>query len=121
MITVKILEDDDVIYAEDWCRPLQIVSMSGGSSDHYSFKSQYTGCPENNVEWVKVKDVIGSCWFGKTVLQFHKDLEKFNSRYEFVRGDVPKSHQLNMKGYNSLWGMEQERKRINHEIDDIPF
>lgn len=117
MIQVNILEPDDVIYAEDWCRPLQIVSMNGGHSDYYSFKSQYTGCPENNAEWVKVKHVIGSCWFGKTVKQFHKEFIKFNCRYEFVRGDIPKTNQLDMSGYNSLYEFEKEANKN----DDIPF
>ena len=99
MIKVSILEEDDIIYAEDWCRPLQIVSMNGGHSDYYSFRSCYSGTPENNAEWVKVKHVIGSCWFGKKV----KELNRDGARYEFLRGDVPISHQLDMRGYSSLY------------------
>jgi hypothetical protein len=120
MITVKILEDDDIIYAEDWCRPLQIVSMSGGHSDHYSFKSCYTGAPENNAKWVKVKDAVGDCWFGKTVKKYHKAMNKFGLQWEFMRGDIPKSHRLNMKGYNSLWEMKKSLPDDDYN-DDIPF
>jgi hypothetical protein len=37
MINVQILEANDIVDPEDWCRPLSIVSMSGGHSDYYSF------------------------------------------------------------------------------------
>lgn len=103
MITIQLLEDTDLIDPEDWCRPLQILPMSP-QSDYYSFKSCYSGQPENNVEWCKVKHVIGKCWFGKTVLEFHSRFKycqhSYEYRYEFVRGDIPKSHQLDMKDYN---------------------
>lgn len=99
MIQLQLLEDVDIICRDDWCRPLHLMSMSDGRSDGYSFKSQYSGGPENNLKWVRVRDAIGGCWFDKTV-------GEFNSRlmipYEFIRGDLPKNHQLNMTGYNSL-------------------
>jgi len=116
MKQVSILEDDDTIHPDDWCRPLDITSMSGGMSDHYSFKSCYTGSPENNTEWTKVKCVIGECWFGKTVKQF----SRVGLRYEFIRGDVPKSHKLNMADYTDL---SKGRKKVVHDDynDDIPF
>lgn len=99
MKTVQILELDDIIEPEDWCRPLQIVSMNGGHSDYYSFESCYTGAPENNVEWVKVKYILGKGWHGKPVREYTNAMSKFGYRYEFVRGDVPQSHKLNLKGY----------------------
>jgi hypothetical protein len=98
LIAVNILEEDDIIQADDWCRPLNIISMSGGHSDHYSFKSCYTGSPENNVEWVQVKHVIGKCWIGTTI----KDFTRAVTRYEFLRGTPPKKHQIDMRDYNSL-------------------
>jgi len=115
MKQVFILEADDTIHPDDWCRPLAIVSMSGGMSDGYSFRCMYSGGPENNVEWVRVKCVIGECWFGKTVAQF----SRIGTRYEFVRGDVPKSHKLDMADYKDLSKM----KKSKHEDvdDDIPF
>lgn len=100
MKTVQILEADDCVDPEDWCRPLQIVSMNGGHSDYYSFQSCYTGAPENNVEWVKVKYILGKGWHGKPVREYTNAMSKFGYRYEFVRGDVPQSHKLNLKGYN---------------------
>jgi hypothetical protein len=100
MKTVEILELDDLIEPEDWCRPLQITSMSGGHSDYYSFSSQYTGAPENNVKWVKVKFILGKPWHNKSVREYNNAMRKFGYTYEFVRGDVPQSHKLNLKDYN---------------------
>jgi len=93
MKTVYILENEDAVLADDWCRPLALVSMSGGASDSYSFYSQYTGQPENNVKWAKVSWVFGECWFGGTVKQLNG---KFTP-YEFMRGDIPESHVVNYK------------------------
>ena len=98
MITVQILEADDTVWPEDWCRPLVLQTMSGGMSDSMSFKSCYGGTPENNVEWVKVKAVFGKVWYGSKVSEFDDPLVP----YEFLRGDPPKSHCLNMKGYTDI-------------------
>lgn len=110
MITVQILEPDDLIDGNDWCRPLQIISMGGGASDYYSFKSCYSGTPENNAEWVQVKHVIGSCWFGRPVRAFNDGLN-----YEFVRGDVPRKHRLNMRGYKSIFEFEKRTSKITED------
>ncbi len=97
MKTIQILEDNDCIELNDWCRPLSLCTMSGGMSDSYSFKSCYSGRPENNVEWVLVKHVFGTCWAGKTVATITKEI----SKYEFVRGDIPTSHRLDMTDYDT--------------------
>ena len=89
MKTIQILEDDDIVVPSDWCRPLQIISMSGGHSDYYSFESCYTGLPENNVKWCRVEQIFGSCWFGKPV----KEINISGLLYEFARGDIPWKHQ----------------------------
>lgn len=99
MKAVQILEADDIVDPEDWCRPLSIVSMSGGHSDYYSFKNQYTGAPENNVKWVKVKYILGKLWHGKTVKEIDAGLGMF-IMYEYVRGDMPKRQLLSLKNYN---------------------
>ena len=125
MITVYLLEENDTIQPDDWCRPLAFNSMGGGYSDHYSFTNQYTGTPENNAKWVQVKHVLGSCWFGKTVGELtgtgyskHWPVE---TRMEFVRGNIPKQHQLSMKGYKSVAAFEQQLKAQSEYDDDIPF
>jgi hypothetical protein len=99
MISIQMLEDNDVIDPEDWCRPLNIVSMGGGHSDYYSFKSEYSGTPENNVKWVKVKYILGKVWHGKTVKEIDEGLGKF-VKYEYVRGNIPARSKLSLKGYN---------------------
>lgn len=98
MKTVQLLEKDDQISGEDWCRPLNLCTMNGGYSDDYSFKSMYTGTPENNVKWVKVKHVLDKMWFGYTVSELRKKLPSIN--YEYLRGDLPHGHALSMTGYN---------------------
>ena len=100
MKTVQILEADDIVDPEDWCRPLQIISMNGGHSDYYSFESCYTGAPENNVKWVKVKYILGKGWHGKPVKEYTNAMKKFGYAYEFVRGEIPNTHKLNLNGYN---------------------
>ena len=96
MISVQILEDNDTIQATDWCRPLNLITMSGGHSDYYSFSNTYTGRPENNVKWVRVGDLFDA-WIGKTVKEYSKISVKTGIWYEFVRGEVPISHQLHWK------------------------
>ena len=119
MKQVFILESDDLIRLDDWCRPLSIESMSGGQSDYYSFKSCYTSCPENNAEWTRVSAVIGECWLGKTVAQYNR----VGCKYEFVRGDIPQSHKLNMRGYSDLSKTisKIKNRQYDDDYDDIPF
>ena len=113
MITLQLLEADDHVDPEDWCRPLSIVSMSGGHSDYYSFQSQYTGAPENNVKWVKVKYILGKGWHGKTVKEIDKALGAF-IKYEYVRGDIPQRSKLSLNGYN----ITDHTKVFYHEDDE---
>jgi hypothetical protein len=99
MIPLQLLEANDIVHPEDWCRPLSIVSMNGGHSDYYSFESCYTGAPENNVKWVKVKYILGKPWHGKTVNQIDRGLGEF-IKYEYVRGDIPIRSKLSLSKYN---------------------
>jgi hypothetical protein len=99
MINLQLLEADDIVEPDDWCRPLSIVSMSGGHSDYYSFTNQYTGAPENNVKWVKVKYILGKPWHNKTVKEIDAGLGKF-IKYEYVRGDIPMRSRLGLASYS---------------------
>lgn len=92
MITIQLLEDTDLLLPTDWCRPLELVSMSGGMSDSYSFVSMYGGLPENNVKWVQVDRVFGNPWWGTPVGGLNKDNDL--TPYEFARGPIPREHQL---------------------------
>ena len=96
MKPVEILEDNDTIRDNDWCRPLSLCTMSGGMSDSMSFRSCYSGSPENNVKWTRVSNVLGDGWIGCTVKAITKALD---TRYEFLRGDIPKSHILTEEDY----------------------
>ena len=97
MITVNILQDNDTILPDDWCRPLLLNTEMGGMSDFMSHVSMYSGSPKNNVKWVKVKCIYGPCWLGRA----YGELNDTNVPMEFVRGDIPDSHKLNMSYYSS--------------------
>jgi hypothetical protein len=121
MRTVNILELDDLIDPEDWCRPLQIISMNGGHSDYYSFESCYTGAPENNSKWVKVKFILGKHFHNKPVRDYNKAMGKFGIYYEFVRGDIPQTHKLSLSGYNITDHTKVSYREDEDYDDDIPF
>ena len=118
MITLQLLEADDAVHPDDWCRPLQLMSMNGGHSDYYSFESCYTGAPENNVKWVKVKYILGKPWHGKTVKELDAGLGKF-IKYEYVRGDIPMRSRLGLAGYSVI--NHATAKETKEYDDDIPF
>lgn len=118
MLTVQILTDSDTVNPDDWCRPLEIVSMSGGHSDLYSFTSM-GGSPENNAKWVQVKYILGKPWHGKTVDAIDKGLGKYHY-YEFIRGAIPNSHKVT---HNKKWTDHSKvyRDKWLEVDDDIPF
>lgn len=120
MITIQILESNDIVDPEDWCRPLSITSMSGGHSDYYSFKSQWTGAPENNVKWVKVKYILGKPWHDVSVKEIDRGLGKY-IKYEFARGNIPKRSQLDLSDYNITDHTKVFYKEDEEYDDDIPF
>ena len=95
MIKIQLLEDTDTIHPDDWCRPLNLQTMIP-QSDYYSFINTYGGTPEHNLKWIQVKDFLVPCWFGKLYGEF---LSK-HPPVEFIRGDMPKSHQFDMVTFN---------------------
>lgn len=90
MITISILQKKDILHKGDWCRPLNLCTMSGGHSDSYSFESQYSGAPENNTKWVRVERIM-PFWIGGSIKKFEKATSEY-MLYEFARGKIPKSH-----------------------------
>ena len=90
MITISILEKNDVIQKGDWCRPLHLCSMCGGHGDGYSFKSMYSGAPENNTKWVRVERVM-PFWIGETIAEYEKRTDEYMIN-EYARGDLPEEH-----------------------------
>ena len=87
MITVQLLEEDDILQPTDYCRPLLLTTTSP-QSDHYSFSNTYSGLPENYVKWLRVEQKFGECWYGKPIKNLLAKIEP----YEFIRGEIPKSH-----------------------------
>lgn len=73
---VILLNDDDVIQPDDYVR-----DMLG---DPY-------GDRHATLKWIKVKDALGECWFGKTVEEFNARLGegKWPALREFARGEMP--------------------------------
>lgn len=84
MISFQLLESNDIIDKNDWVRRLYIPINDGWG-------------PENPVDkaigWLQAKYVFGACWSGCTVGEIAERLRP----YEFVRGDMPKSHQYPKK------------------------
>ena len=96
MVGILVLEDDDKILDSDYCRPLSISYSLG---DNVYTESTYGGTPINNMKWVEVRYVFGKCWYGKTVGQLNK---KAITKYEFIRGVIPKSHLLDVSSHIPL-------------------
>lgn len=94
MKMLTLLEDDDIVSSHDYCRPLEI--SQDGQSDYISFKSMYSGAPENNLKWARVDEIYGEYWYGKTVKEFNAPFKgcTYNRKRptEFVRGDIPDDH-----------------------------
>ena len=98
MINIQLLEEFDKLSPDDWCRPLCLITMNNGQSDSMSFLGSYSGTPINNVKWARASAIFGSCWFGKTI----KEINKCSIKHEFVRGEIPEKHKLNMTEYSDL-------------------
>ncbi len=112
MLPVSILEDSDTIQATDWCRPLQLITMSGGHSDYYSFTSCYSGTPENNTKWLAVYQKLGAVWLGRTVGEYNTAVEECGPQYEFLRGDIPVSHQYGLTKPEMLANEEEHLNTV---------
>lgn len=88
MIQISILEDNDKVLSTDYCRPLQLEHSMDGD---VRTKSTYSGSPINNLKWINVDKVFGSCWFNKKVKDI---LSRSTTPYEFARGSFPTQHIL---------------------------
>jgi hypothetical protein len=83
---IKILEDNDIIQADDLVRQLEILQE--GQSDYIARNATYGGSPVNRLGWIPAK-YLTPYWVGKTVKAFHNMVEL---RHEFIRGKVPLQH-----------------------------
>jgi hypothetical protein len=91
MITVQLLEDNDIIQATDWCRPMVIQPVNPWS-DTVVFTNTYGGGPINNVKWLTAKQCC-PYWIGKKLKDFNDGMGRTGTWYEFIRGDIPEKHQ----------------------------
>jgi hypothetical protein len=87
MTPVLILGQEDEVLSGDFCRPLNIDAT--GSSCNAE------GYPKNFVKWVKVSLVIPTYFCGLKV----KSLWEEGYKFEFVRGELPDAHKLDMRLY----------------------
>jgi hypothetical protein len=98
MKNIFILEPEDIINPEDWVRPLYFPQSTYGDQIFINSINEYSGTPEGNIKWIKVKDFMGDFWYGKTIKEFHDGYSKaYNielrfSKYEFIRGEIPDDH-----------------------------
>lgn len=95
MKTVQLLESDDVIDAEDWCRPLVIEYNYCCEVPTECRWLNETVTPVNNMKWVKVKYILSDNWYNKTVAE----VNELRICYEFARGEVPIENQLDLTDY----------------------
>lgn len=94
MIHISILEEDDIIKPTDFCRPL---NLEYGDDGDVRTRATYSGQPINNTKWCRVHFVLGECWFGKKIKEYHS---RGIGLMEFARGPIPNSHLLNMYEFN---------------------
>lgn len=86
MIKIGLLEDNDIIKANDYTRQLDFLQE--GWSDQLLTNANYSGQPINRLGWIRA-DIVCPFWVGKTVKSFNT---ASTIRYEFIRGNVPDEH-----------------------------
>jgi hypothetical protein len=98
MISIGILERDDVIRGDDWVRYMEIEYV--GQSDTVMTRSTYGGSPLNFFRWMTVKDAQMFHFIGKKLGYVEDWLDSIErpsqpvARWEFARGPIPESHTI---------------------------
>ncbi len=111
MITIQLLEAQDIILETDYTRQLSLLFT--GQSDYLAKNSTYGGSPLNRLGWLPAKYQC-PYWVGKTVGEFNTQMLEISSiRYEFVRGAIPREHyekltreELRLLEYS--WGLHKK-------------
>lgn len=95
MKTIYLLDLNDTFDMEDWCRPLYLTT-DFTQSDEIHTTSLYSGSPQNNLKWTKVKNVFGDIWQGRQIGEYFEKHPMCPGliTYEFAKGDIPKDHIL---------------------------
>lgn len=125
MISVSILENQDIIQEDDCVRQLSLVYT--GQSDYLATNATYGGSPMNRLGWLPAKFVCPA-WVGKSVGEFRKTMLGRDrhavemSNYEFVRGQVPKSHyeklsKEELNGCELTWNLFNESRLKNESYN----
>ena len=89
MISVNILEPNDQVESTDWCRPLMI--------DASNQVCTIDGHPKNNPKWAPVALVIPKHLHGQSLIT----IRCAGLPYEFIRGNPPDHHKLDMRLYTT--------------------
>lgn len=97
---LEFLEDQDILLATDWVRPLV---PAPDSSTVNSF-STYGGTPVNNLGWVLAIDYFGERWIGETIQSIHMDIYGFGACFEAIRGTPLAGH---------VWDWRKEKQAMN--------
>lgn len=125
MISVSILENQDIIQEDDCVRQLSLVYT--GQSDYLATNATYGGSPMNRLGWLPAKFVCPA-WVGKSVGEFRKTMLGRDrhavemSNYEFVRGQVPTSHyeklsKEEINGCEFTWNLFNESRLKNESYN----
>lgn len=98
MITIQILEPEDILLPNDWVRYMEIQYI--GQSDYVQTRNPYGGTPINFFGWLPVNQILGSCWLNRPLGDFLRANERLDKPHqpiaalEFARGPIPKEHQM---------------------------
>ena len=97
MVTIQLLEDDDILEPTDFYRFTRIWYM--GQSDTVETTSMYGGGVMNFFLWMRLNREYGSKgWYGKTVRAvrgFNKSTpHQPGATFEFARGPIPVKNQM---------------------------
>lgn len=97
MKSILFLEKDDIIHPDDYCRPLIRSADYSSYSDAWIEINEYGGSPLDTLKWMPLWLKFGECWWGKT---YQEITDQSNIFYEYVRGELPKSHIIDLKENN---------------------
>lgn len=65
MIIIYLLDENDVIYPDDYIRPLNRIAEFDQYASEWCYKNPYTGKICDSLKWTKVSDILGDKWFKK--------------------------------------------------------
>ena len=94
MKTIQLLEDEDLINPNDWCRPLIRSADYSNYSDAWMTSGTYDGNPLDHLKWIPVWLKLGQCWWGYKYQEYTSN--KNMTPIEFIRGNIPNTHKLDL-------------------------